>query len=71
MEYRSYITSLINVLRRPLAQVRLNDVYANLRNDLGFHIRLAQEMDQELKKELKNGSHTLAPKEFQKKFGDN
>lgn len=68
MEYRSFITALINVLRRPLESSVTKDCYANLRSELKFHMRLANELNDEFKKELKNNSHTLAPKEFDAKF---
>ena len=68
MEYRSFITALINVLRRPLESSVMKDCYANLRTDVKFHLRLANELNDEFKRELKNNSHTLAPKEFDAKF---
>lgn len=66
VEYRSFVSALTNLLRRPLSQIKTNDVYANLRNDLGLHLALAKMFETELKNEMRKNSFTLAPKEFKK-----
>lgn len=68
VEYRAFITSLVNMIRRPLQQVKLNEVYANLKSDLGFQLGYTKMIEEELKKELSKNSQTLAPKEFRDRF---
>ena len=68
VEYRVFITSIMNMIRRPLQQVKVNEVYANLKSDLGFQVGYMKLIEDELKRELSKNSQSLAPKEFQSRF---
>ncbi len=71
LEYRSFISSLTNILRRPLAQVKTIDIYANMRDELGLHLAIAKKFEEALKNENRRNSNSLAPKEFKKAFDRN
>lgn len=68
LEYRSYITQIINMIRRPLEKAQKEGVYANLRNEEAFQIKFTSAVYAELKNELRNNSYSLAPREFRKAF---
>jgi hypothetical protein len=57
------------LLKKPLAKVKKNEIYANMRNELGFHFELSQAFEKELRSEMMKKTNTLAPKEFQRAFG--
>ena len=69
VEYRSFISNSVNLLRRPLAKINKKEIYANMRNELGLHWKLAKMFEEELKNEMKKNSNTLAPREFKRAFG--
>lgn len=68
IEYRGFISGINTMLRRPLQQVKINEVYANLKSDLGFHLQYTKMIEGEIKKEMSKNSQSLAPKEFRDRF---
>ena len=68
VEYRTYMNALIVMIRKHISKIKTNDIYANLKNDLGFQLKFTNTIHEEIKKEMSNNSHTLAPKEFKKAF---
>ena len=68
VEYRSYVSATVNLLRRPLQSIKINEIYANLRDDLGVNYDLAKRFEVELRGEMQKNTHALAPREFSKEF---
>ena len=70
VEYRTYMNALVVMIRKHVTKIKSNDIYANLKKDLGFQLKFTNAVHEEIKKEMSNHSHTLAPKEFRKAFED-
>ncbi len=64
IEYRSYLNSLNVLIRQRASKLNVKDVYANLKDDLGFQLAFTKEAQQQIISEMKSGSHSLAPDEF-------
>ncbi len=64
IEYRSYLNSLNVLIRQRANKLNVNDVYTNLKDDLGFQLAFTKEAQNQIISEMKSGSHSLAPDEF-------
>ena len=70
VEYRSMINEMLMLVKRKLKNVKTNELYANSKISLDYHLEFTSKMVAELQNELKKNSTSLAPKEFKKAFED-